>query len=121
LLVDSITRIRAILQICYTHKFNVEKGDKSWPADLDVLVKSGELKAHMLINPRFPDQKPGYIYLPPPENKTPIDAQTTIVLYESVPPGTKRIGAGFVDGHAQIMSAEEFAEALKQTEAAAKK
>jgi len=81
-MIDSITRIRVIIQICHTHMYNVEKGDKRWPADLDVLVKSGELKADELENPRFPEQKPGFIYVRAPDNLGEGKAMTTVVLYE---------------------------------------
>jgi hypothetical protein len=115
-LIDSMSRIRAILQICYTHRFNVEK-DKSWPADLDTLVKSGEMKAEMLINPRFPDQHPGYIYIPPPKNAETAKAATTMALYESVPAGTEKIAVGFVDGHGEAVTAEQFQKLLRASKA----
>ena len=120
-LADTMSRTRAILQICYNYKFNVEKGDRSWPADLETLVKSGQLKPNMLTNPRFPDQSPGFIYVRPPGNEKQVNGQTTIVLYESVPAGTPSIVAGYADGHAQLLAADEFKQQLEQNKPAAKK
>ena len=93
-----------------------------FPPSLDdpALRETYGVAAGMLINPRFPNQKPGYIYVG--ANVNPIKAGgDPIVLYESLPASETSgdIVVGFADGHVQIIQNAAFEKLLHAQEKAA--
>jgi hypothetical protein len=83
----------------------------AYPPDL----KDVELDdPRLLLNPRFPEQKLGYIYIP---GSTSAD-EANIVVYENVPAGQEASGRNVLtaDGNVHWQSDEEFKQELKKTQ-----
>jgi hypothetical protein len=58
---ESRTHIRVIVHACWSHL--ADSGH--WPATLEELVQAGYLDQGDLQNPRWPRQRPGYLYFKP--------------------------------------------------------
>jgi len=84
-----------------------------WPPDVDTLIEDRYIDQNLLMNPRSPDRRPGYVYLPPrgPVDQTP---PMQLVLYESHEFFGGGINCGFADGHIEFVRSEaRFKELLK--------
>lgn len=85
---------------------NEHKGE--FPDTLEQAAKQVELPPPNLINPNRPSEKPGYVYIKPPDGvKVGADR---VVLYEKYKDGDVGINLGFADGHVefwQLKPAEE--------------
>ncbi len=110
-----MTKMRNVSMACLMYA-NDHNGE--YPADLSLLKgpEMSEKKLQTLL--AAPDQSDGpavIVYRKPP--KDPKDFGGTIVLYEA--PSSRRdekVCAAFLDGHAQVMTKEEFEKAMRDME-----
>jgi outer membrane lipoprotein-sorting protein len=102
-------KVMRILQQCYVYR---NKHDMEWPATLADLTETGMDKnalKTLLAPPDEPDGKPAFVYKRPAK-----DQLEGIVLYEAA--HSRRGGkvvAGYTDGHAQVLTIEEFEAQMK--------
>jgi len=103
-------KVMAVVRECYRYR---NKHDMAWPAELSDLTKvgmsEGALKT-LLAPPDEPDGRPAIVY------RRPADGQKEgIVVYEAAHSrkGGKVI-AGYTDGHAQLLTIEEFRKEMKE-------
>jgi hypothetical protein len=92
-----------------------ENHNEQFPAELnDVIGTEGmtaEKLAKLISSPDKPNAPPAILYRRPRPDK---EWGTEIILYEA--PDQRRdnkVAAGFTDGHCQIMTQEEFDQAMK--------
>lgn len=83
-----------------------------YPPNLQALVDQGIIGDKMLINPRFPDRRPGYIYIRPKEtekelSKKPGAVSEHILVYESFNKWPGAVAAGFADYFVKLISNEK--------------
>jgi hypothetical protein len=116
-LTQSISQMRQILVACITYA-----GDHQdqWPKNLQVLVKAQKLDAKLLNNPRCPERKVGYAYIPPGPNRKKFLAARHIVLYEIFDdwPQLHGIWIGLMNGHLdRVEKQDRFEKQLTETKA----
>lgn len=74
------------------------------------LLKDQEMSPQVLLNPRHPGEKVGFVYVKPPEGiHAPVDR---MVMYEKFSKSDGGINVGFADGHVEIASEKQFEELL---------
>jgi hypothetical protein len=110
--VQSISQMKQLVLACHMW---ANEHKREWPDDLAAAAKAYDVPKQMLVNPARP--KSGYTYLKPPKDAK--DGGTRIVLYEAegAPEGR---AAGFLDGHVEFMTEQEFQKALKAQQKADK-
>lgn len=95
---------REICKAVYIYEAN---HNGQWPANFQVLVEKKLLPAKMLVNPRLPNRKVGYVYIKPPVPFRKLKKlQETILIYEVHDKWGEGICVGFADGHVQFISHE---------------
>jgi hypothetical protein len=108
----SLSNLKQVTLACITYA-NDHRNE--FPADLATLLKTGDLPAEVLRNPRSSDKEVGYVYLRPSRGASAPAEQ--VIAYEAWdrPPAT--IAVAFVDGHAEIMEYPRFEKALAESKA----
>ena len=98
-----------LVRACYEYR---EKHEDQWPKELSDLVKGGmdpKVLKNMLASPDEPDGPSVVVYRKPRDGD-----KEAIVVYEAKEHRRDgKVVAGFVDGHAQIMTEEEFKDQLE--------
>lgn len=108
----SMNNMKQIILGCYVYG---EKHNDKWPQSLDELAKLPDLAntPQLFMNPRNPQQRPGYVYLPPKDLSQIKDRAKHIVLYESHTNWDGGIAVGYADGHVEFVQNEaEFKKQL---------
>jgi len=116
-LTQSVSHMRQILVACNSYA-NDHQGQ--WPETLQVLVEAQKLDVKLLNNPRCPERKVGYVYIPPGPNRKKFFVDQHIVLYELYDewPQLHGIWIGFMDGHLERMEKRDrFEKKLAETRA----
>jgi len=116
--VKSARNIRLILQACVLYAN--DRKDKQFPPSLEKAVDSPDLSPSILVNPRLPENKPGYVYIRPSEgNQVPAER---LMVYEKFDHFNSGISVGFGDDHVEFITDEqEFNKLLQSAKAAARK
>lgn len=102
---QSSSHVRQIVMACMLY---ANDNKNQWPDTLEqVIPRYGG--HNLLINPRRPDEKIGYVYhKPDPKALT----GTTVVVHEKTE-GFNKVVVGFADGHTEVFTVEELEKALK--------
>lgn len=96
--VQSAKNMKKILLNCIMY---AQEHEDQWPDSLQDLNVYG-LAADDLMNPRYPGQEIGYVYVKP---GTPL-SPSQVVLYEKYDSWADGINVGFVDGHVEFVTEE---------------
>jgi prepilin-type processing-associated H-X9-DG protein len=116
--VKSAMNIRMILQACFL--YSNDRKDKQFPPSLEKAVDSPDFSPSVLINPRLPENKPGYVYIRPSEGSQ-VPAERLIV-YEKFDHFGSGVNVGFGDGHVDFIAGEpEFNKLLESARMGAAK
>lgn len=116
--VKSTMNIRRILQGCFL--YSNDRKDKQFPPSLEKAIDSPDFSPSILVNPRLPENKPGYVYICPSEG-TQVPAER-LMVYEKFGHFESGINVGFGDGHVEFITDEqEFNKLLQSAKAAARK
>lgn len=117
LMAESAGNIKQLLIACYV--FANARKDRQFPDSLEQVVRAMELPSSVLIDPRFPDSKTGYLYIKPPKG---LDGPPDhLVIYEDAKDLGPGINIGFRDGHVEWYSDQkEFNRLLMEARKAAK-
>ena len=100
------SHVRQILLACIMH---ANDNKNQWPDILEqAVIKYAGPK--VLVNPRRPDQKIGYVYHRPPAV---IKNPGTLVVVHEETEGFNKVMVGFADGHAELMTVEALQKQLK--------
>jgi len=107
----SADNIAQILKGCIMYANNRVK-DNQFPDTFEQLLKDQDMTPAVLINPRNPNEKVGYVYVKPPDGtNAPNDR---MIIYEKFDSFDGGINAGFADGHVEwIDSQKQFEELFK--------
>jgi len=103
-----VAKVMTVLRQCHVYQSKYD----AWPAELSDLTKTGmseKAVKTMLAPPDEPDAAPALVYKRPAEGQ-----KEGIVLYEAA--HSRRGGkvlAGYTDGHAQVLTVEEFAKEMQ--------
>jgi hypothetical protein len=108
----SLSSLRQVLLACIVYA-NDHKNE--FPADLKTLLKTADLPAEALRNPRAPEKETGYVYVRPTKGASAPAEQ--VVAYEAWDQPPSAIAVGFADGHAEIMEFARFEKALTESKA----
>lgn len=108
----SVSNIRQLMLGCIMYANNV-KGSH-FPDTLDQMLREQDISPQVLINPTRPQEKPGYVYVKPPEpaSQPPADR---LVMYEKFDDFDGGINVGFADGHVEFIQDESQFRKLLQT------
>lgn len=103
-------QMKQILLACIIY---AEDHQDQWPETLQILVEAQKLDANLLVNPRIPPRKVGYVYLKPGPNRKKFPA-AHIVLYEIFDewPQMHGIWIGLMDGHVKRVEKKERLEKM---------
>lgn len=103
-------QMKQILLACIIY---AEDHQDQWPETLQILVEAQKLDAKLLVNPRIPPRKVGYVYLKPGPNRKKFPA-AHIVLYEIFDewPQMHGIWIGLMDGHVKRVEKKERLEKM---------
>src|SRR5207248_6996117 len=74
-----------------------------WPDTLEQAAKVADAKQDLLIDPRHPDQHPGYVYHKPPQMNEITNVSRYVVIYDTVQEWPRSIAVGFADGHVELI------------------
>ncbi len=96
--VQSAKNMKKILLNCIMY---AQEHEDQWPDSLQDLNVYG-LAADDLMNPRYPGQEIGYVYVKPGSPLSP----SQVVLYEKYDSWADGINVGFVDGHVEFVTEE---------------
>ena len=104
--IRSASNIRQLLQGWMMYA-NENKG--AAPNSLEQLQKAEDMSDAVLVDPRHPQMKPGYVYIKPPNVPDPGIAHPDewIVIYERFNHFGEGINVGFADGHVEWISDEK--------------
>jgi hypothetical protein len=108
----SMSNVRQVLTACYMY---ANEHRNEFPPDLESLLKTSDLKADMLRNPRAPGKELGYVYLRPVKGTAAPANQ--VVVYEAWDKPPSVLAVGFADGHAEMMDYGRFEKALAESKA----
>jgi hypothetical protein len=108
----SLSNVRQVLVACFMY---ANEHKNQYPSDLQSLLKSSDLKADMLRNPRAPEKEQGYVYLRPVKGTAAPANQ--VVVYEAWDKPPSVLAVGFADGHAEMMDYARFEKALAESKA----
>jgi prepilin-type processing-associated H-X9-DG protein len=87
---------------------NSHKGE--FPRDLASMMKNQEMSPNVLIDPLDPQQKLGFVYVPPPADWRSKGKDNVVpILYEEYPEGHN---VGFSDGHVEWFATRQQVEEL---------
>jgi prepilin-type processing-associated H-X9-DG protein len=92
--VHSAANMRQIILACLNYG-NARKNQ--WPPDLATAFKDQDISPDVAIDPLHPEEKNGYVYIPPSKVDVGPD-RTLAVLYEAWPEG---LNVAFADGHVE--------------------
>jgi hypothetical protein len=107
-----MSNVRQVLTACYMY---ANEHRNEFPPDLQSLLKTGDLKADMLRNPRAPEKELSYVYLRPVKGTAAPANQ--VVVYEAWDKPPSVLAVGFADGHAEMMDYGRFEKALAESKA----
>jgi prepilin-type processing-associated H-X9-DG protein len=68
------------------------------PPDLATILKNEDITADVFVDPLHPEEKNGFVYIPPQSMKDLSANGQLAVLYEKWPEG---LNVGFADGHVE--------------------
>lgn len=99
----SANNVRQLLLQCIVYAN--DRKDKSFPNSLEDVIKgTNDLPATLLVNPRNPSAKPGYVYIKPPSMSELKDGSNRVVIYETHALKDTAIVVGFADGHVEMVA-----------------
>jgi hypothetical protein len=104
-----------VRSICTAVVYYAEEHKGQWPSDLLELVKGNYVNAELLVNPRMPEQKVGYVYIRPqqPLEKNRPDQ---MLVHEKYDKWDGSICVGFAGGYSELIGNEaHFKEMLGKT------
>ena len=111
LIARSADKVKQILSACVLYANN--RKDQQFPGSLEEAVESADLPPSVLVNPRLPQKKPGYVYIPPREGE-PVPADRMMV-YENFDHFAPGVNVGFGgDGHVEWIANQQDFEKMLQ-------
>ena len=107
----SASHLRQLYLGCALYATNYEG---EFPANLEVLVEEGYMPdREVLVNPRWPEKKEGYVYLRPSKRIDQIEhPYLRIVMYEAYEEWPEGVNACFLDGRVEFIEDQERFEEL---------
>jgi hypothetical protein len=104
----AMSHMRQLLMGCYQYA-NAHDGE--FPDQLNIVagyLGGADHFATLMQDPQYPDEKEGFTYIKPPAKLGNFPVDTTVVIYENVPPTADTVSVGFADGHATTVTPDQL-------------
>jgi hypothetical protein len=105
----AMSNMKQILLGCIMY---ADEHQAKWPEKLEEIEKYVNGAQQIVVNPRQPEEKIGFVYIKPAEDALKQPA-STLVMHERLSVKGGRLIAGYADGHVQLLTPDELRSQLK--------